>query len=97
MQTIDEISVNQNTEVMGDMNSTVILGMIALFQAVTPLFLSQYMESSTAITYNDYAWSSYTIGNMFIWGFLAVLWPLTYFKIDIIYTFYLAYYETMGL
>ena len=40
MQTIDEISVNQNTEVVGDMNSTVILGMIALFQAVSPLILS---------------------------------------------------------
>ena len=34
---------------------------------------------------------------MIIWGFLSVLWPLTYMKIHVIFSFYLQYYKIMGI
>ena len=38
----------------------------------------------------------WVVGGVFIWGFLALLWPLSYMP-SVITTFYLTYYQIGGI
>ena len=99
---IEECPVPSNLSIVeGDLNSTLIIGFVALFQAILPLLL-RFNAASTTISDSSssiyqFAWSGWWIGNMFIWGFLTFLWPLTYMQIHVIYSFYLQYYQIMGI
>merc|ERR1719266_2639985 len=44
--------------------------------------------------YAGYVW---WVGNGFIFGFMSILWPLTYLQIQVIESFYLTYYLNAGI
>ena len=76
--------------------STVWLGMIALIRSVLPVILynvAEAKDSSSSIYTN--AWKFWLATNSLIFGFLTLLWPMTYFEILI--DFYLAYWSMAGI
>ena len=83
--------------VEGDFNATLVLGVIALIQAILPTILVSTTFSSLSASVYKYAGYGWWVGNGFIYGFLSILWPLTYLQIQVIESFYLSYYMTAGI
>ena len=84
------------TAIQGEFSSTVWIGTIAVVQTILPLILryvavSDAVSSSSSTLYK-YSWAGWVYGHLLIDGLLMILWPLTYFQIDVLYGFYLSYY-----
>ena len=79
--------------VQGPASAATYLGLIALTKAVLPIVLryvvaSSQISSSSSSIYKA-AWGLYwTIGGVFIYGFLSLLWPFSYMP-SVITNFYL--------
>ena len=83
--------------VEGSFNSTLVLGVIALIQAILPTILISTTFSSLSASVYKYAGYVWWVGNGFIYGFLSILWPLTYLQIQVIESFYLTYFLNAGI
>ena len=79
-------------------DATLWLGWIAIIKAFSPYLLVKLFKEPTfrPIIY-DYAWATWNTANFMIWGFLGIIWPLTYFRIYILYSFYIWYYDLVGI
>ena len=94
-------SIFEVEEPAGEFRATVALGVIALINTILPIVMTKgtlgtTISTSLSMTF-QYAMSFWRLGNMAIWGLLTMLWPLTYFNIDVVYDFYLTYYKVAGI
>ena len=90
----------ENTRVLvdsGNFNATLILGAIATFKFIFPILMNSTQNTSTSTGLYAYGWSSWQFGNGLVWGFLLLLWPLTYFKISVLTGLYIAVFATAGI
>ena len=79
-------------------DATLWLGLIAVLKALSPYVIVRVInEPAVRPTIYDYAWATWNTANFMIWGFLGIIWPLTYFRIYILYSFYIWYYDLLGI
>ena len=85
--------------VKGEIEPTIWLGILALLKTVTPAILRAFFveEQNSESTFYKYGWAIWQISNMIIFGFILLLWPMSYYQITVLTDFYLALFETATL
>ena len=83
----------------GELEPTLWLGAIVFAKTVVPATLRTivYDEESNKSSMYKYAWAVWQISNMIIFGFLTILWPMTYYHITALTNFFLALFKLSTL
>merc|ERR1712187_97333 len=98
---VEECNTILLEENYGSSSAALALGVVAALKTLTPLIL-RYTAASSSVTSSSaqttaYAWAGWVYGNLLIYGILMILWPLTYFQIEVLYSFYLTWYDVAGI
>ena len=85
----------------GELEPTYWLGAATAVRAIIPIALrytiaSESYEKSNSNLY-QVAWTSWYLLNSVVYGFLTLIWPVSYFHITVLTDFYLSISQVVGI